>query len=59
LFNLVQIPAGDNLLVEVVLVNIGNQQITITGMDEKNPLRVALVNGSKMWEYRMNRRKDK
>ena len=36
-----------NLLVDVVPVNIGNQQITITGVDEKNPLRVALVNGSK------------
>lgn len=36
-----------NLLVDVVPVNIGNQQITITGVDEKNPLKIALVNGSK------------
>lgn len=36
-----------NLLVDVVPVNIGNQQITISGVDEKNPLKIALVNGSK------------
>lgn len=38
---------GKNVLVDVVPVNIGNQQITITGVDEKNPLKVALVNGTK------------
>ena len=36
-----------NLLIDVVPVNIGNQQLTITGVDEKNPLEIALVNGSK------------
>ncbi len=36
-----------NLLVDVIPVNIGNQQVTITGVDEKNPLKIALVNGSK------------
>ena len=36
-----------NVLVDVVPVNIGNQQLTITGVDEKNPLEIALVNGSK------------
>lgn len=36
-----------NVLVDVVPVNIGNQQIGITGVNEKNPLRLVLVNGSK------------
>src|SRR3989339_1791620 len=36
-----------NLLVDVVPVNIGNQQISISGVDERNPLKIALVNGSK------------
>lgn len=38
---------GRNVLVDVVPVNIGNQQLTISGVDEKNPLKVALVNGTK------------
>lgn len=38
---------GSNLLIDVIPVNIGNQQITITGVDEQNPLMVALINGSK------------
>lgn len=36
-----------NVLIDVVPVNIGNQQLTISGVDENNPLEVALVNGSK------------
>lgn len=38
---------SSNLLIDVVPVNIGNQQMSITGVDEKNPLKLALVNGSK------------
>lgn len=36
-----------NVLVDVIPVNIGNQQTAITGVDAKNPLKLALVNGSK------------
>lgn len=36
-----------NVLIDVIPVNIGNQQISITGVDEKNPLKIALVSGSK------------
>lgn len=36
-----------NVLIDVIPVNIGNQQISITGVDAKNPLTVALANGSK------------
>lgn len=38
---------SSNILIDVIPVNIGNQQITISGVDERNPLKVALVNGSK------------
>ncbi len=38
---------ASNLLIDVIPVNIGNQQITISGVDAKSPLRIALVNGSK------------
>lgn len=36
-----------NILIDVVPVNIGNQQIAFTGVDENHPLAVALVNGTK------------
>ena len=36
-----------NVLVDVVPVNIGDTQTVITGMSATNPLKIALVNGSK------------
>lgn len=38
---------ASNLLIDVIPVNIGNQRMSISGVDEKNPLQLALVNGSK------------
>ncbi len=37
-----------NVIVDVVPVNVGDGSIVITGTDVKNPLKVALVNGSKI-----------
>ncbi|KKT35428.1 MAG: hypothetical protein UX12_C0031G0009 [Candidatus Collierbacteria bacterium GW2011_GWC1_45_47] len=36
-----------NVVVDVIPVNIGETAITIPGVDEKNPLRLALYNGTK------------
>lgn len=36
-----------NVIVDVVPVDLGDSSITITGTDVNNPLKVALVNGSK------------
>jgi len=39
-------PAG-NLIIDIIPVNIGDQPVSIPGVDEKNPLRLALLNGTK------------
>jgi hypothetical protein len=36
-----------NVIVDVVSVNIGEENIVITGVDKNNPLKIALINGSK------------
>jgi len=36
-----------NVVVDIIPVNIGESMLNIPGVDEKNPLRVALYNGSK------------
>jgi len=38
---------SNNIIVDVIPVNIGNDQVTLKGIDEKNPLKLALINGSK------------
>jgi len=36
-----------NVIVDVVPVNVGDGVISITGVDANNPLKIALINGSK------------
>lgn len=36
-----------NIIVDVVPVNLGDGAVSITGVDANNPLKIALVNGSK------------
>lgn len=38
---------SSNKLIDVVPVNMGDQQVRITGVDESNPLKIALANGSR------------